>query len=30
MTIHKNTLLNFALGCFIFSTIVFAILFIIK
>jgi hypothetical protein len=30
MTISRNTLLNFALGCFIFSTIVFAILFILK
>jgi hypothetical protein len=30
MTISKNTLLNFALGCFIFSTLVFAILFFLK
>jgi hypothetical protein len=27
MTISKNTLLNFALSCFIFSTLVFAVLF---
>jgi hypothetical protein len=30
MTISKHTLINFALGCFIFSTVVFAILFIVK
>jgi hypothetical protein len=30
MTISRDKLLNFALGCFIFSTLVFAILFILK
>jgi hypothetical protein len=30
MTISRNTLLNFALGCFIFSTLVFAVLFVLK
>jgi len=30
MTISKDKLINFALVCFIFSTVVFAVLFIIK
>jgi hypothetical protein len=30
MTISKNMLINFALGCFIFSTLVFALLFFLK
>jgi hypothetical protein len=30
MTISRNTLLDFALGCFIFSTLVFAVLFFLK
>jgi hypothetical protein len=30
MTISRDKLLNFALGCFIFSTLVFAVLFILK
>lgn len=30
MTLSKNTLMNFALACFMFSTLVFAVLFILK